>query len=197
MEKNLFLETYFIDEDICDRLIKMFHDHPRMDPNAKPMYFAKGKHVEADPNIKQSTDLSVTMDDSLKYPVVVDYLEALQDCIDSYTEKWPTCNWYAPWKITSPINLQYYKPTEAYHGWHTERCSTNDISISRHLVFMTYLNTVTDQGGTEFYNQKLTINAEKGKTVIWPADWTFTHRGVPSPTQEKYIITGWFNYIDD
>ena len=28
-------------------------------------------------------------------------------------------------------------------------------------------------------------------TLIWPADWTFTHRGVPSPTQEKIITTGW------
>ena len=23
---------------------------------------------------------------------------------------------------------------------------------------------------------------------------TFTHRGVPSPSQEKIIATGWFNY---
>jgi hypothetical protein len=60
---------------------------------------------------------------------------------------------------------------------------------------MTYLNTVTDQGGTEFLHQNLTVNAEQGKTLIWPADWTYTHRGVISPTQEKYIITGWFNYI--
>jgi hypothetical protein len=59
---------------------------------------------------------------------------------------------------------------------------------------MTYLNTVTDNGGTEFLNQQLIINAEKGKTVIWPADWTHTHRGVVSATQDKYIITGWFNY---
>jgi hypothetical protein len=62
---------------------------------------------------------------------------------------------------------------------------------------MTYLNTVTDEGGTEWYHQNLKVNAEKGKTVIWPADWTFTHRGVPSPTQEKYIITGWFNFLDN
>lgn len=60
---------------------------------------------------------------------------------------------------------------------------------------MTYLNTVTDEGGTEFLNQELKISAEKGKTVIWPADWTHTHRGVASPTQEKYIITGWLSFI--
>jgi hypothetical protein len=61
---------------------------------------------------------------------------------------------------------------------------------------MTYLNDVEDGGGTEFLNQKLVVHAKKGKTLIWPADWTHTHRGVVSPTQEKYIITGWLNYMD-
>jgi len=30
-----------------------------------------------------------------------------------------------------------------------------------------------------------------GKVIIFPADWTFTHRGIVSKTQTKYIITGW------
>lgn len=197
MEKNLFIETYYIDEDICDRLIRTFHSHPRMNPNAKPMNFEKGKLVEASPDVKQSTDLSLTVDDSLDFPVVIDYLDALQGCLDKYIEKYPACNMYSAFRITRPINIQWYKPGEAYHAWHAERCSGNHITVTRHLVFMTYLNTVTDKGGTEWYHQDLSINPEKGKTVIWPADWTFTHRGVPSPTQEKYIITGWFNFTDE
>ena len=39
-----------------------------------------------------------------------------------------------------------------------------------------------------------TINAVKGKTVIWPSDWPWTHKGIISPTQEKYIVTGWYNF---
>ena len=57
---------------------------------------------------------------------------------------------------------------------------------------MTYLNNVTDKGETEFLHQKLKIKPEIGKTLIWPTDFTHTHRGIPSPTQEKYIVTGWF-----
>lgn len=197
MEKNMFLETYFIDPEICDKLILTFKDHPRMDPNSKPMNFEEGKLVQASPHIKESVDLALTMDDTLLYPVVGDYVEALQECVEKYKEKWPTCNMYAPWSITRPMNVQWYKPGQGYHAWHSERCSANMLTATRHLVFMTYLNTVTDAGGTEFANQELYINAEKGKTVIWPADWTFTHRGVPSPTEHKYIITGWFNYMDE
>jgi hypothetical protein len=60
---------------------------------------------------------------------------------------------------------------------------------------MTYLNDVTDGGGTEFFHQNITTTAVKGKTLIWPSDWTFTHRGQVSPTQDKYIITGWFSFM--
>ena len=59
---------------------------------------------------------------------------------------------------------------------------------------MTYLNDVTHKGETEFFHQKIKIKPEKGLTLIWPTDWTFTHRGIPSPTEEKYIVTGWFEY---
>ena len=45
----------------------------------------------------------------------------------------------------------------------------------------------------------LTVNAndypkvEKGKVMIWPADWTFTYRDLPTP-EEKFIATGWWNF---
>ena len=61
---------------------------------------------------------------------------------------------------------------------------------------MTYLNDVEDGGGTEFKYQGLRHNAKKGKTLIWPSDFTHTHRGQKSPTQEKYIATSWFNHVD-
>jgi prolyl 4-hydroxylase len=60
---------------------------------------------------------------------------------------------------------------------------------------MTYLNGVDDEGGTDFYYQRLRMRAKKGATLIWPVDWTHMHRGVVSPTQEKYIVTGWFSFV--
>jgi len=59
-----------------------------------------------------------------------------------------------------------------------------------------YLNDVTDEGETEFFYQKRIIQPRKGLTLIWPASWTHTHKGVPSLTQEKYIITGWISFRD-
>jgi len=43
----------------------------------------------------------------------------------------------------------------------------------------------------------LTVSAEEGKMVIWPAYWTHVHHGVVSTTQTKYIATGWFEFITE
>ena len=67
--------------------------------------------------------------------------------------------------------------------------------VSRILVFMTYLNDVTDEGETEWVYQDVKIQPKKGLSVMWPSEFTHTHRGIPSKTQEKYISTGWINLI--
>jgi len=91
-------------------------------------------------------------------------------------------------------NIQKYNPNEAFFQWHMERASYKDLNSYRHLVFMTYLNDVTDGGQTEWFHQGVKIQPEKGMTYIWPCDWTHVHRGIPSPTQTKYITTGWYTY---
>jgi hypothetical protein len=60
---------------------------------------------------------------------------------------------------------------------------------------MTYLNDINDGGETEFLYQNIKIKPKKGLTLIFPADWTFTHRGIASSTEEKFIVTGWYNYL--
>ena len=58
---------------------------------------------------------------------------------------------------------------------------------------MTYLNDV-GKSGTEFLYQNIKVPAKKGLTLIWPTDWTHTHRGIISKNKEKTIVTGWFNF---
>ena len=118
----------------------------------------------------------------------------LQKCVESYIEKYKFCNTQCAWNILENVYIQRYLPQGGYHAWHCERSGVSNTNNTRHLVFMTYLNDVTDAGETEFFYQKIKIKPEKGLTLMWPADWTFTHRGIASPTQEKTIITGWFNF---
>lgn len=115
--------------------------------------------------------------------------------MQEYLKELPYAGVYGAFGTTCRTNLQYYPPSGGYKVYHTERTGKGEPEGSRHLVFMTYLNDVTDAGGTQFYHQNVTVQPVKGLTLIWPADWTHTHRGVASPTQEKAIITGWFNFL--
>jgi len=169
------------DKSICDDIINYFEN----DDDKHQGTTISG----CDENVKISTDVLLKQSD-----VSDKYLSLLTQVVNEYAEIYPMVNYYSPWNLIENINIQKYNPTEAYFGWHTERSSGIDINASRHMVFMTYLNDVNDDGETEFYHQKLKIKPEKGLTLIWPADWTFTHRGCPSPSETKYIITGWLNY---
>ncbi len=70
------------------------------------------------------------------------------------------------------------------------------LTQSRMLVWMLYLNTVEDEGGTRFVHYDHVEKAEKGKLLIWPPDFTHVHHGVASPSEEKFIMTGWYNWKD-
>ena len=41
------------------------------------------------------------------------------------------------------------------------------------------------------------IKPEKGRTLIWPAEWTHAHCGEIVESNKKYIITGWFEFKTD
>lgn len=99
-----------------------------------------------------------------------------------------------PFEMSPLFNMQKYEPSEAFFGYHCERASLQ--YSNRVLVWMIYLNTITDRGETEFYYQHHFERPVQGKLVIWPSDWTYLHRGIPSSTQTKYILTGWFNHLE-
>lgn len=182
-----FLQGWYLDDkSICDKLIEYHKNSNRKNPG----WIGNGVYHTVNKNIKDSTD--VVLENSLWE----EYISILNTVCQEYIKKYYYCNFYSPWGVHEPVIIQYYKPKGGYFAWHTERVGISGLQISRHLVFMTYLNNVTDGGETEFFHQKVKIKPEKGLTLIWPADWTFTHRGITSNTQEKYIVTGWLNYED-
>jgi hypothetical protein len=182
---------YMDDTSLCDDLM-IYH---RMSPNkiegVSGTSDSKGQ-VTINKAIKESTDVRLNLDDALYSR----YTKHLGQCLDKYIEKYPYCNGYYPFTDLEPINIQHYKPKQGFYAWHTERSGSTGLMGTRHLVFMTYLNDVTDAGETEFFHQKLKVTPEKGLTLIWGSDWTFTHRGITSPSQTKYIVTGWLNFYE-
>ena len=183
-----FIGEYKIDDSICDRLI----EHHK---NGKKKQGLSGYDM-IDKDTKDSIDVA-----GKDIPYYYDYLKV---CIEKYKQTYIFSDkdqYY--YDVLECPNIQYYPPGGGFKIWHYENTwqrdvnNPNDLTMAkRHLVFMTYLNDVTDEGETEFFYQKRIIQPRKGLTLIWPASWTHTHKGVPSLTQEKYIITGWISFRD-
>ena len=115
--------------------------------------------------------------------------------IENYKEENPEVNMLNSWAIRNEYNLQKYEPCGGYHKLHCENYNTGDYH-SNVLVWMYYLNTVKEGGGTYFSNYDLKINAVEGRLVLWPPYWTHMHKGVVSKTSHKYIATGWFCLVE-
>jgi len=183
--KDSFLGGWFISKKVCDDLIRFKNENINR--------FHKGRlfnqNNEVNINYKDSLDLGITPNTT--HFVFVNYELELQKVLDKYIKKYPQVNSLNRFCLIENYNIQHYKKNGGYRKWHFERPSIN--YSNRVLVFMTYLNDV-GKSGTEFLYQNIKVPAKKGLTLIWPTDWTHTHRGIISKNKEKTIITGWFNF---
>ena len=91
-----------------------------------------------------------------------------------------------------PFNIQKYSKGGHFRNIHSER--TNLRNMDRVFAWMTYLNDVDDGGATYFSHYDLRVKPKKGRTLIWPAEWTHAHCGEIVNSNEKYIITGWIDF---
>ncbi len=125
-------------------------------------------------------------------------VETLRVCTNKYRQEFPQLNVVNRWTLMDSYTLKKFDPGEAYFASHCENggnpSSWTGVPVNRMLVWMIYLNTVTDGGGTMFDQYDFITDAIQGRCVLWPAYWTHFHRGIVSDTQTKYIATGWFGY---
>lgn len=187
--KNNFLAGWYISDKVCDDMIKFFKKSKDIIDGTCNRDGKTGIYKD----VKDSRDLSLPPNPQDATPI--NYLIALKNVLEKYKEKYSYSNlMHANWSIVENFNIQKYPKKGAFKEFHFERTGIDHSSL-RHLVFMTYLNDVKIDGETEFFHQKLKVKPEKGLTLIWPADWTFTHRGIPAPKEIKYIATGWYSYV--
>lgn len=184
-DNNNFIDGWFMEEtSLCDDIITWF-DNPNTE-KYDGLVFQQNRQV-VDKNKKDSRESALQ-----KNPELLEkYFEHLHKVMRLYVDKYEYAKKNFNFGIREIVKIQKYLPNQGFKMWHAEKgIDTHD----RYLVYMTFLNDVTDKGETEFLYQKLKVKPKKGLTLIWPADWTHTHRGVVSETETKYIVTGWFNY---
>tara|TARA_R110000822_G_scaffold235316_1_gene366238 strand:+ start:326 stop:925 length:600 start_codon:yes stop_codon:yes gene_type:complete len=187
-----FIQTWHIPEGICDGFLEYFENNEKLHVEGCCIEEGKGGVVVKD--AKESTDIPISPS-NMNQPFM-DYRIELQKCLNQYIKIYPHIDNMNKFDITENYNIQHYPKGGGFKKEHFERDGTFSKSIKRCLVFMTYLNDL-DDGGTKFIYQNRIVKAQKGKTVIFPVDWTHTHVSQISNTKEKTIITGWYSFLWD
>ena len=176
---------------LCDGLMEFFeHNKEAQSPGVT----ANRKVQEIN---KKSMDIGITPLDLKKeqFHIVSTYIEHLKVCYLDYLEQWEFLKSAFPKLHIGSFNLRRYDEGDHFQALHAERTSLN--SLHRVLAWMTYLNDVPEDGETEFPMFGLKIKPQKGKTLIWPAEWTHAHIGTVVKRGNKYITTGWMHYPDN
>ena len=185
-----FIEIYdnALTPEACKKIIDFFDFAPAEIKNRGETFLTQS-NLGVNKNVKDSTDITMNFNQWTEPNQII--ISALRIYTEKYKEKHTETENVAGWRLTELYNIQKYEPTQGYHFPHCE-CANGD--TRRILAWMIYLNTVTDKGGTRFTNYDIITDAVEGRLLIWPAYWTHTHHGVASPTQTKYIATGWFEF---
>ena len=88
------------------------------------------------------------------------------------------------------LQIQKYKKLEGKYIYHPDFVSDWQDKKFRVITYLWYLNNVEEGGETEFWG-KYRIKPETGKLLLFPATWTYPHRGMMPISNDKYILTGW------
>jgi hypothetical protein len=86
--------------------------------------------------------------------------------------------------------IQKYEKNKGRYVYHNDFQSEWPEKKYRVITFLWYLNDVEQGGETEMWDDFF-IKPEAGKLLLFPACWTFPHRGKMPISDNKYIITGW------
>jgi len=188
LEFKNHMGAWFMDESICDKMLKYFYDNPQIH-NIGKAYFGDegGNNIVKD--IKESVEIQIPSN-FLGKPFD-EYRNSLQIILEKYIQKYNYLDGVPKFNINEDYMIQTYSKGGGFKTWHAESCTP--LMCKRLLVFMTYLNDVPD-GGTMFRDQDIIIPAKKGLTLIWPAGFTHVHKGQITDKHEKAIVTGWYSF---
>lgn len=199
METFIFTKHNSICHDLCDEIITKFNDEPN-----KMDVITIGGIQKVD---KDTTDFIMPINCEKWYKIhkcllkelnknIKQYLDSL--CHDEYNLSSQKSK--HDFEIIDKKNIitynfmvqRYIKNKEIY-------IYRNDFDINfekkeyRIITYVWYLNNVEEGGETCFWND-YKIKPEKGKLILFPANWSFPHYEKMPISSNKYIITGWIYY---
>ena len=174
-------------DDICKKIIDFFESNI-----SKQVQGVTTSGVDL--TKKKRIDIKITPNDlkNENFSLFNEYIKELHNCYLDYLNQWPFINSFIKEIDIEPFNIGRYEPGGHFGVTHSER--TSQSTLHRFFAFMTYLNDVEEGVETLFNHFNIKIKPKRGKTLIWPAEWTHAHSGKIVKSGKKYIITGHMHY---
>ena len=180
-----------VDEESCERMIKMFEDSKDTQP------------VKLDDGDNSISFTQLTMVEHKEWESVqAGMLEVFQDYIMRYnidvslkSKQWPETYGYEAIRMKRYLDNDYdrFDPHVDVLNYETAR---------RFLAFFIYLNDVEEGGETEFVNLykpgtyvPFKVEAKRGRLLMFPPLWPWYHAGRKPISNNKYIIHSYCHYV--
>ena len=182
-----FIGSWTIEDSICENIITYYENNKQKQVQGMT---EGGLNLET----KDRRDISLTPKE-LNHPenyIYKTYFESLFECYKDYNVQWPFLASMVSQLDIGRFNIGKYTPGQHFQEIHCERMGLG--TLHRLFAFMTYLNDVEEGGSTYFNHYDLEIKPKKGLTLLWPAEWTHSHKGNILKSGLKYIITGWLMF---
>jgi len=196
MEKYIYMNKTSLSPILCDNIIEYFEE----DKDKRKGSTFGGINT----GIKDTLDLIIPNDNNkeckwskivecLNYEIlhnIKKYVKNINEMIKNNQDN-DDYNLFSTKPVTySVFQIQKYIKNTGKYIYHDDAHILWESKTQRVFTYLWYLNNIDDGGETEFWGD-YKIKPECGKLIIFPACWTFPHRGKIPLSDNKYILTGW------
>jgi hypothetical protein len=197
-DKYIFINENSLSDELCNEIIELFEKEPLKHDGTT--------HGGLNKNIKDTTDYVIKYNND-KWKDILNFLDdELTRNINKYFSELLNTDIYKLSGENSPEKFNFFSNASLCHaGFLIQKYEKNkgryiyhnDSEISkknnkyRILTFIWYLNSIIEGGETGFHADEILIKPTIGKLILFPATWTYPHRGKIPISDPKYIITGW------
>lgn len=198
--KFIYLKENCLSKEFCEELISKFEESPRKYYGVTSGGYEKSKKNTLDFNIPLTKE--GTMNTEYEKELWLSHSEVLTKMLGKHLRMYiglihDEYKGIPSFDSLFTEMLLFHKYTKG-EGIFAPHCDSNVSKYennnvkNRIVTYLFYLNDVEEGGETVLCNN-IKIKPKAGSLLIFPACWTYPHKGEVPLSSDKYIITGWMH----